>query len=393
MSEPLRVIGKLAGSSSVVRISYGGVVHQVEDLITPAETSDYITTGFIDLQVNGFAGADYNDPSVSHEAISQSLHAMFATGVTRVFPTIITASEQRIVGALRNLRSAKEEFARNHMPEAAALEAFHVEGPHISPEDGPRGAHPNQHVRPPDVEEYKRWQEAADGNIRLITFSPEWDDAPAYVAQLTRSGVVASIGHTKAISDQIAAAVDAGATMSTHLGNGAHPVLNKTQNYIWDQLAEDRLTASFILDNIHIPPHFFRTALRAKGVERSVLVTDAVMPANCSPGPYTLGEVDVELKPDGRVVLRGGERLAGSSLRMDRVIANAVDMGGISVREALVMATTNPARAGRIPGRQRGLAAGDRADIVRFTWNEESRTLTVRETILAGSTVYSASSE
>jgi N-acetylglucosamine-6-phosphate deacetylase len=178
--------------------------------------------------------------------------------------------------------------------------------------------------------------------------------------------------------------------MSTHLGNAAHPTLPKTQNYIWDQLADDRLTASFIVDGIHIPGPFFRAAIRAKGPERTVLVTDAVMPAMCAPGPYRLGQVDVELRQDGSVVLRGENRLAGSALRMDHAIGNAVRLGGISIREALALATVNPARAGRIAGRQRGLAPGEKADLVRFSWDGPSCALHVKETIVAGVSVYHA---
>ncbi|MGA8027628.1 MAG: amidohydrolase family protein, partial [Bryobacteraceae bacterium] len=279
---------------------------------------------------------------------------------------------------------------RNEMPEAFAMEAFHVEGPHISPEAGPRGAHPIQHIRPPDIEEFKRWQDAADGNIRLITVSPEWEQTPHYVSKLVRYGVVASIGHTKATAEQIAAAVAAGATMSTHLGNAAHPVLPKTQNYIWEQLSEDRLSASFIMDGIHIPSAFFRAAVRAKGAERSVLVTDAVMPAMCEPGPYTLGEVEVELRADGSVVLRGETRLAGSALRMDHAIGNAVRLGGLSLHEAIAMATVNPARVARIAGRRRGLVPGEKADLIRFHWDESAKSLRVIETVVAGTTVYHA---
>lgn len=380
--------GKIAGTSSTVQVDYNGTIQAVDELIAPPELEEFIAPGFIDVQVNGFAGVDYNDPSVSYEAIADSIRTMFRTGVTRFFPTIITSSEQRITGALRNLARAKAEFIRNGWPEGHAIEAFHVEGPYISPEAGPRGAHPLQHIRPPDTEEFKRWQEAAEGNIRLVTVSPEWEQTPAYVAQLVRSGVVASIGHTKATTEQIQAAVAAGATMSTHLGNAAHAKLPKTQNYIWDQLAEDRLTASFILDGIHIPGNFFRVALRAKGAERAVLVTDAVMPAMCAPGPYQLGDVAVELRRDGSVVLRGEDRLAGSALRMDAAIGNSVRFGRISLREALAMVTVNPARVGRIAGRLRGLTPGEKADLVRFRWNESTYTLEVIETIVAGASVY-----
>ncbi len=386
----MSVVGRIVGTSSVVKVDYESAIQSVDELIRPPETGDFLSPGFIDLQVNGFAGVDYNDPEASHESIAQSVRTMFTTGVTRLFPTVITGSKERMLGALRNLAAAKEGFSRAALPEGDAIEAFHVEGPHISPEAGPRGAHPLEHIRPPDVEEFKRWQEAAEGNVRLVTVSPEWDQTPFYVSELVRSGVVASIGHTKATGDQIRAAVEAGASMSTHLGNAANPSLPKTQNYIWEQLAEDRLTASFIVDGIHIPSAFFRAAVRAKGVERSVLVTDAVMPAMCPPGPYKLGQVDVELRDDGSVVLRGETRLAGSALRMDHAIGNSVRFGRLSLRESITMATVNPARAGRIARRQRGLAPGEKADLVRFHWDDNSNELRVIETVVAGRTVYSA---
>ncbi len=385
-----RLIGRIAGTSSVVEIRFDRAIQSVDEIIQPPDVEEFIAPGFIDVQVNGFAGVDYNDPGTSHEAIAQSIRRMFTTGVTRFFATVITGSEERMSGALRNLAAAKEELHRNGMPEAHAMEAFHVEGPHISPENGPRGAHPLEHIRPPNVEEFKRWQEAANGAVRLVTVSPEWDETPSYVSELIRSGVVASIGHTKATAEQIHAAVAAGATMSTHLGNAAHPTLPKTQNYIWEQLAEDRLTASFIVDGIHIPGSFFRAALRAKGVERGVLITDAVMPAMCEPGPYRLGQVDVELRSDGSVVMRGGERLAGSALRMDHAIGNSVRLGGISLREALAMATVNPARVARIAGRQRNLTPGEKADLVRFQWDDSLKSLRVIETVVAGVSVYNA---
>ncbi len=385
------IVGRNAGSpAAVLEISYDAAVLSIDELIHGPDVADFVSPGFVDLQVNGFAGTDYNNPSSSHEAIAQSIRTMFETGVTRFFPTLITGSEERIVGALRNLVAARKAFAAEGRPEADAMAGIHVEGPHLSPEDGPRGAHPLEHVRPPDSEEFRRWQEAAQGEVRLVTVSPEWVETPAYVKTLVRAGVVASIGHTKANTDQIRAAVDAGATMSTHLGNAAHPILPKTQNYIWDQLAEDRLVASFIVDGIHIPGGFLKTALRAKGLERAVLVTDAVMPAMCELGRYTLGQVEVELRANGSVVITGTERLAGSALRMDRAIGNSVRLAGVSLHEALTMATVNAARAGRVAGRLRGLATGEKADFVRFQWDPASSILQVKETIVAGVSAYRA---
>jgi N-acetylglucosamine-6-phosphate deacetylase len=383
-------VGKNPGSSAVLEVNYDAALLAVDELIRAPDVSEFLAPGFIDLQVNGFAGVDYNDPAAGHEAIAQSIRTMFETGVTRFFPTLITGSEERIIGALRNLVAARSGFDAAGRPEAHAMAGIHVEGPHLSPEDGPRGAHPLEHVRPPDSEEFQRWQEAAQGEIRLVTVSPEWEQTPAYIRTLVRAGVVASVGHTKANAEQIRAAVDAGATMSTHLGNAAHPILPKTQNYIWDQLAEDRLIASFIVDGIHIPAVFLKTALRAKGLERAVLVTDAVMPAMCEPGRYSLGQVEVELRANGSVVLTGTERLAGSALRMDRAIGNSVRLAGISLRDALTMATVNAARAGRVAGRQRGLATGEKADLVKFHWNPDSYILEVKETIVAGVSVYKA---
>jgi len=373
-------------SGEHIEISAASLIQGVDSLLSPAEDGAvYCSPGWIDLQVNGFAGVDYCSPTESHEAISNSIRAMFQTGVTRFFPTVITGSPEGMAGALRNLADARESIA-----EGAAMEAFHVEGPYISPEDGPRGAHPQRWVRPPDLDEFQRFQEAARGNIRLMTLSPEWPEAPHFIENLMREGVVASIGHTRASAPQIADAVSAGATLSTHIGNGAHAVLPRHPNYIWEQLAEDRLAASFIVDGIHLAKSFLNVALRAKGVERSILVTDAVMPAGCEPGQYKLGEVDVELHSDGSVRLLGGTRLAGSALRMDRSIENVMRMTGVNLRDAVSMATRNPARVGRVPGRQRGLAPGERADLVRFEYNQSTKEIHVLETYLSGQLVASA---
>jgi N-acetylglucosamine-6-phosphate deacetylase len=364
-----------------IEIEGDSVIAHVDPVLQATDNAVWISPGFIDLQVNGFAGVDYNSPDAPAEEIARSIRSMFSTGVTRFFPTVITGSPEDMLGALGNLARARETI-----PEGLAMEAFHVEGPHISPHDGPRGAHPARWVRPPDIEEFRRWQEAARGNVRLVTLSPEWPEAARYIEHLMREGVVTSIGHTRATREQIQDAVSAGATLSTHLGNGADKMLPRHPNYIWEQLAEDRLAASFIVDGHHLPDSFLRVALRAKGIERSLLVTDAVMPAMCMPGPYRLGAVDVELKDDQRVVLLGGTRLAGSSLRMDAAISNVMQVAGLSLTEAIAMATVNPARVGRVGGRVRGLRPGDRADVVRFRV-EEGR-IQVIETYVSGERVF-----
>ncbi len=373
-------------SGASLEVSFDRAITGVDHLIQPLDDAAFLAPGWIDLQVNGFAGVDYNSAASSHEQIAESIRAIFATGVTRFFPTVITGSPDNMSVALRHLANAKESI-----PHGAAMEAFHLEGPYISPEDGPRGAHPAHWVRPPDHDEFQRFQDAARGNIRLVTLAPEWPEAPRFIEKIVATGVVASIGHTRASASQISDAVSAGATLSTHLGNGADAVLPKNSNYIWDQLAEDRLAASFIVDGFHLPASFLNVALRAKGLERSILVTDAVAPAGCPPGSYRLGEVDVELHPDGSVRLAGGTRLAGSALMMHRAIANLMKTANLSLRDALSLATRNPARIGRIPYRQRGLNPGDRADLVRFRYDQPANQITILETYLSGTKVFDAS--
>jgi N-acetylglucosamine-6-phosphate deacetylase len=373
-----------------LEVSFDRAITGVDHLIRPLPDAPFIAPGFIDLQVNGFAGVDYNSPDGSHEAIARSIRAQFACGVTRLFPTVITGAPENMSAALRNLAAAKESLAGGAAPEHTAMEAFHLEGPYISPYDGPRGAHPAPWVRPPSLDEFHRLQDAARGHIRLVTLSPEWPEAPRFIEELARNGVVTSIGHTRASATQIADAVSAGASLSTHLGNAADPLLPKTSNYIWDQLSDDRLAASFIVDGFHLPSAFLRAALRAKGLERSVLVTDAVMPAGCSPGRYRLGEVDVELHSDASVRLLDGSRLAGSALRMDLAIANVMRIAGLSLRDAVSLATRNPARVGRVPSRQRGLNPGDRADLVLFRLDENTGRIKILETFLNGERVFTA---
>ena len=371
-----------ANTGSGIEIGFDETIRSVR--AAAERPSLWVAPGWVDIQVNGFAGVDYNAPAAPRDEIARSIHALYATGVTRFYPTVITGAPEDMVAALRNLARAKES-----LEEGGAMDGFHVEGPHISPDDGPRGAHPKRWVRPPDIDEFHRWQEAAGGHIRLVTLAPEWGDAPRYIEAVVAENVVVSIGHTAAEARHIADAVSAGATMSTHLGNGAHGVLRRHPNYIWEQLAEDRLRASFIVDGIHLPKSFLKVALRAKGVERAVLVTDATSPAGCPPGRYRLGEQEVDLTPDNRVVLAGQERLAGSALRMDRGVENLMRLGELSLADAIKLATVNAARAGRVPGREAGLTPGQRADFVFFDFDPASQSLQVNATYVGGRKVWS----
>ena len=329
--------------------------------VTPAEgvSDNIIAPGLVDLQVNGFAGVDFNDPGASPDDIARAIDAILHTGVTRFLPTVITGSPDHMLACLGNLRRAQKSLPRGH-----AIAGFHVEGPHISPEDGPRGAHPKRWVRPPDLSEFARWQDATEGNIRLVTVSPHWPEAPHYIEAIQRMGTTASIGHTSSNASHAA-------TMSTHLGNAAPNPLPKFPNVLLDQLANDDLSASFIADRIHLDDNFFRVAVRAKGIERTILVTDASAPACAPPGRYRLGEIDIELTRDpdtgaGRMVHSGTSRLAGSALRLDHAIRNLMAVAQVSLADAIRTATLNPARIIHLAGRTNGLVPGDRGDIVVF---------------------------
>ena len=259
----------------------------------------------------------------------------------------------------------------------------HVEGPHISPLDGYHGAHPANAVRPPSIAEFERWQVAAQGLVGLVTLSPHFPEAPDYIRALVQRGVLVSLGHTHASPEQIAQAVDAGATLSTHLGNGIAAQIPRHRNPIWSQLADDRLTASFIADGHHLPPDALKAMLRAKGIERSILVSDTVALAGMAPGIYnTPVGGQVELRADGRLGVFGTEMLAGSATPLIQCIGNVVRAAQISLADALAMVTKNP---GRFCGERGKLTVGSRADLIRFHWQNE---VVLQDVWLAGERVY-----
>lgn len=289
--------------------------------------------GFFDIQVNGFAGVDFNDPATSVEALHRAFGAMRSHGVTRCLPTLITSAAERFDACAKLILRASVD----------AVAGFHMEGPYISPEDGPRGAHPREFTASASIDDFKRRQDAAEGRIRLVTLAPEVPGAIRLIEHLRGSGVRVGIGHTAAPAEVIRDAVKAGATLSTHLGNGSAQMIPRHPNFIWEQLAADELTASLIVDGHHLPPATVKTMIRAKGVRRTILVTDAIAAAGQPPGEYQLGNLKVRLDENGRVAAPGATNLAGSALALDRAVANTVRFAGVSIEDALAMASANPA--------------------------------------------------
>jgi N-acetylglucosamine-6-phosphate deacetylase len=289
--------------------------------------------GLFDLQVNGFAGVDFNAPGLSADRVGEALQRMRATGVTRCLPTLITSPFERFAAAARVLARMTD----------GSIAGIHMEGPYLSPEDGARGAHPRQHLAPATVDDFERRQHAAEGRIALVTLAPEVPGALPLIEHLVASGVRAAIGHTAATTAQINDAIAAGATLATHLGNGCAHLLPRHPNAIWDLLAADAVFASLIVDGHHLPPATVKAMVRAKGPGRTLLVSDAIAAAGCAPGRYAIGGVECTLDADGRVSLPGTPYLAGSSLTLDRAIANTVSFTGLPIDEVVAMASTIPA--------------------------------------------------
>ena len=325
----------------------------------------WLSAGFVDLQVNGYAGHDLNGLTLDVATVQALCQAMLKVGVTTFLPTLITAPEARLVAALRTIREACVQ----HPDVAAMVAGIHVEGPHIASEDGPRGAHPAADVRAPSVAEFERWQAAAGGLVKLVTLSPHWPEAPAYIRHLVKAGVTVSLGHTSADVAQIEAAVDAGATLSTHLGNGSHAMLNRRHNHLWPQLADDRLTAMFIADGHHLTPAQLKTMLRAKGLARSLVVSDTVTLGGLPAGKYeTPIGGKVELRADGFLAIDDGTSnyLAGAALPMTAAIPVLVNQVGLTLGEAVALLTIAP---GRQVGGRGVLAVGQPADLMAFHWD------------------------
>ena len=341
-----------------------GRIASIQPLESEDESLPHVAPAFLDLQVNGFGGQDFTDPSLTVEHVEKISLAMDEQGCGGYCPTVTTQAFDVLAHSLRTIASVCERSS----DVARRVVGLHVEGPYICAEDGPRGAHPVEHCRPPDWDEFQRLQEAADGRIRILTLSPDYEGSAEFIRKVADTGVVVAIGHTAANTEQIEAAVDAGARLSTHLGNGAHSQIKRHPNYIWDQLAEDRLWASLIADGHHLPPAVVKSFLRGKTPERCLLVSDITGMAGMPPGDYpntSLG--DIRITEDGRIVVAAmPQYLAGASLPMTVGVANLLRWGEVDMATAIDMASLRPAQLMGLDDRGR-LEADCRADLILFS--------------------------
>lgn len=357
--KPSEVAGRTA-SGTAVRVSWRDhVITSVEPIDTGADLP-LLAPGLVDLQVNGYGGLDVNAESVTPDTLAELSHLLASHGVTTWLPTIITASEERITHALRCVAQARA----SDPVVARAVPTTHVEGPFISDRQGARGVHDPAFVRPLDPAEVARWRQA--GPVGIVTLSPHDDRTPALVREVVAGGITVAIGHTHATPDEVTAAVDAGATLCTHLGNGIPTTLPRHPNVIWRQLADDRLSAGLIADGHHLPFDTLEVMLRAKGPDRAFLVSDATEIGGRPPGRYrTAVGAEVELDACQRLSEVGGDLLAGAAATLLDGVRNVAANTTLTLASALDLASRNPARL--VPGGRPGvgeLRVGGPADLL-----------------------------
>ena len=349
--------------------------------IASANSKVRIAPALIDIQVNGFTGFDLNVATVTSEDVSAMVRALWQVGTGFLCPTVVTGSFEGISNAFR----AIVEACQTDSLVAHSILGIHLEGPYISAEDGPRGAHPLEHVREPDWDEFQRWQDIAEGHITIVTLAPEQNGAIPFIEKLVANGIVVALGHTDASADNIQAAINAGARLSTHLGNGAHALIKRHPNYIWEQLGADELWASLIVDGHHLPPAVAKSMIRAKTLDRCLLVSDAVALAGMKPGIYQFAGKSVELTAERCVRLVGTEYLAGAAIELARGIENSVRFAGITLEEAVSLATLQPMR---LLNAEKRVEA--QTNLILFEWDATHCEINLLATIIGDELVYHA---
>ena len=299
------------------------------------------TDGYVDLQVNGYGGVDFNMDGLQPDDLHAACRRLEADGVAHVLATFTTDRLDAMLDRMRRLVALREQddLARR------LIAGIHIEGPFINSDKGYRGAHPAEHIRPPDPDEMERLLEAAGGLARLVTLAPEHDEGFRVTRLLSGRGIVASAGHCNPPLETLRAACDAGLSMFTHLSNGCAALVPRHDNVIERALAlHDRLWLCFIADGQHVPFFVLGNWLRSAGLERACVVTDALAPAGFGPGTYRHKAFEVRVADDGVARLPDGS-LVGGAISMREAAANLVDHVGLSPQDARRLTVTNPRKA------------------------------------------------
>lgn len=342
------------------------------------EKLPFIGPGLIDLQVNGVNGIDFNDVALTETQVAEATRFLLTTGVTTYFPTVITNSDENILHILSTISSACKEDALSD----ACIGGIHLEGPFLSKKDGARGAHNEKYIKAPDWELFVQFQKASGNRIKLITLAPEWENSTAFIEKCCENDVRVAIGHSSATPKEIAIAIEAGASLSTHLGNAVPLMLPRHPNVIWEQLAQEALYTSLIADGFHLPESFLKVAIKTKK-DQALLVSDATCFTGMPPGTYRthIGE-EVVLNDEGKLALSNTSGLlAGATKTLLEDIQHLIDSNIAPLDIAWKMASENPAAF-----LGKGEANGRSADMVVFDMINNK--LSIEKVIKNGETVF-----
>lgn len=381
----MKIQGNSYRNSSGIEISFSeGIIDSISETQSSIDKDLFLGPGFTDIQVNGYGGIDYNEIQSDPMNLAGISRLLYQEGVTTHFPTIITNDAEQISKLIHQIVSLRKGDELSRM----SIEGLHIEGPFISPIDGPRGAHPKEFVRPPDWSLVQKWQNESKGLIKMITLSPEWENSNSFIERCVDYGILVSIGHTNATHQQILDAVSAGARLSTHLGNGMHPILARHPNYLWSQLSQDLLGASIIADGFHLPAEVIQVFQKVKN-EKLLLVSDSVSLAGMPAGDYKLhigGEVT--LTREGKLHLTSNPSiLAGSASNIRSGVSFLVKNKLTLLPEAWEMASVRPEKLLN-PG-HKIFEEGAIADLILCRMSENGE-LQVIKTIKHGREVYSS---
>ena len=294
---------------------------------------------WIDLQINGYAGVDFNSPGLTVDAVKEVVRRLAADGTAGFCPTFVTGDPEVVLPNIRTIVAARKADAECER----RIIGLHLEGPFISSELGAVGSHPIEWVTAPSLEKFARYQDAAEGLVRLITVAAEIPGMPEFVRAVSGQGVVVSLGHQMAATPaEIEPCLAAGARAFTHLGNGIPNMIPRHNNILFTALAEDRATVMFIPDGHHLPDTMLKVFTRAVPLSRLIAVSDAQYPAGLQPGHYCVSGADAVLEPDGLLWNPARKCLVGATTPMAKMMELLQSRIGLSVADCLVIGRDNP---------------------------------------------------
>lgn len=367
-----------------IKIKDGKIVSiQHLDRLADESKSYFIAPGLIDNQVNGYGGVSFTfgGAELTADGIKKATRGLWTKGVTSYFPTLTTNSRETLLRNFAVLAKTKDDTEL-----LGSIPGFHLEGPYISPIDGFRGAHPLKYVHQPDWNEFMTFYEASGRNILTVTVAPELDGAMEFIRNCTDMGITVALGHHNASKEIVDEAVLNGAKTCTHLGNGCANMINRHENPLWPQLANDQLMVGLICDGFHLRDEEIKTFYQVKGTDRTIITSDVTNFAGLEPGKYINEDGDtIELTKEGMLRYPAQNVLYGSASPINRGVDHIMEVTGCSLGDAIQMASTNPAKLYGLSDRGE-IATGKRADLILFTIGD--RELNIVKTYVNGKLVY-----